>query len=295
MSNEAVYSESPKVDEATTPPVEQSERGWFDFMKTKKTDEGTKCDDEDAAISSEFDQKVHVSDPEPKLAEEEHKHETSFEKMSTEAEPKADEKPYETLFQKMSEAEPEADENKHETLLQKMHDSHVGSSSGSSSDEECEDGEKKKKKKKEKKSMTTQIQEKIEERKEKKEEEEMAKHENETHVPVEKYEEVAAPPHISEVAHPIVTPEQPHTSEVAHPIATPEPEEKKGFMEKLKDKLPGHKKVEEEEHSAPPPSTPAVETYDGEEKEKKGIFKKIKEKIPGYHSKAEGEMVKECD
>ena len=114
----------------------------------------------------------------------------------------------------------------------------------------------------------------------------MEKHEDDTHVPVEKYEE----------AHPIPTPEQPHISEVAHPIAIPEPEEKKGFMEKLKEKLPGGHKKAEEEHVAPPPPTPVVEAHD-EDKEKKGIFEKIKEKIPGYHSKTEEEKekVKECD
>nr|XP_043630555.1 phosphoprotein ECPP44-like [Erigeron canadensis] len=240
-TDEVVYHHAPKVDEVnetTTTTVEQSDRGLFDFMKSKKEEEN-KC--EDAAISSEFDQKVQLSEPEPK-----------------------------------------AEEAKHETLFQKMHESHSGSSSSSSSDEECEDGEKNKKKK-EKKSLTAQIKEKIE-HKEKKEEEKVEKHEDDTCVPVEKYDEVEAPPHVSEVA---------------HPIPTPEPEEKKGFMEKLKEKLPGgHKKVEEEHVAPPHPPTPVVEAHD-EDKEKKGIFEKIKEKIPGYHSKSEEEKekekVKECD
>lgn len=145
-----------------------------------------------------------------------------------------------------------------------------------SSDEECEDGEKKKKKKK---PLKETIKEKIEDYKEKKEEKKI---EEDTCVPVEKYEEVVVPPSTTE-----------------HPIPTPVPEEKKGFMEKIKEKLPGgHKKVEEE-HVAPPPPPVPVATYEneGEQKDKKGIFEKIKEKIPGYHAKSEEEKekVKECD
>lgn len=60
------------------------------------------------------------------------------------------------------------------------------------------------------------------------------------------------------------------------------PEEKKGFIEKIKEKLPGGHKKEEEEHAD-----------EGEHKEKKGIFEKIKEKIPGYHSKSDEEKEKE--
>lgn len=68
------------------------------------------------------------------------------------------------------------------------------------------------------------------------------------------------------------------------------PDEKKGFLEKIKEKLPGgHKKAEEH---APPPAectTADVPAHEGEAgKEKKGILEKIKEKLPGYH-KSEGE------
>lgn len=78
------------------------------------------------------------------------------------------------------------------------------------------------------------------------------------------------------------------------------PEEKKGFLDKIKEKLPGqHKKTEE---VPPPPAPPASAEYgggseathhEGEAKEKKGIFEKIKEKLPGYHPKAEDEKEKE--
>ncbi|KAL5073609.1 hypothetical protein RYX36_012593 [Vicia faba] len=66
-------------------------------------------------------------------------------------------------------------------------------------------------------------------------------------------------------------------------------EEKKGFLDKIKEKLPGgHKKAEDV--TTPPPVAAPVHTetatttavHDGE---KKGILEKIKEKLPGYHAK----------
>ncbi|XP_076892284.1 dehydrin COR410-like [Bidens hawaiensis] len=233
MSNEAVYHDAPKTEEPceTTKitdvkvepeTVEQSDRGLFDFIGKKKEEEN-KC--EEAVISSEFEQKVQVTEPEPKA------------------------------------------EEKKESLLAKLHRS--DSSSSSSSDEEDENGEKKKKKK----SLKDKVKEKIEDHKEEKEEAKIEKLETDTCVPVEKYEEVAAP------------------------APTPAPEEKKGFIEKIKEKLPGGHKKEEEHVAAPPPPPPAAVEHD--DKEKKGIFEKIKEKIPGYHSKSEEEKekgkVKECD
>ncbi|KAK1295791.1 hypothetical protein QJS10_CPB15g00304 [Acorus calamus] len=52
-------------------------------------------------------------------------------------------------------------------------------------------------------------------------------------------------------------------------------EEKKGFLEKIKEKLPGggHKKVEEV----------PIEDGEGIGQDKKGFLEKIKEKFPGYH------------
>lgn len=73
-------------------------------------------------------------------------------------------------------------------------------------------------------------------------------------------------------------------NEVANAEAT-NPEEKKGFIEKIKEKLPGkHKKAEEggsaecaaNEHSP-----------EGEAEEKKGILEKIKEKLPGCQKNEE--------
>ncbi|PQP95867.1 phosphoprotein ECPP44 [Prunus yedoensis var. nudiflora] len=66
-------------------------------------------------------------------------------------------------------------------------------------------------------------------------------------------------------------------------------EEKKGFLEKIKEKLPGQQKKTEEspasyddQHSHDQHAEPAV--VGGEPKEKKGILEKIKEKIPGLPS-----------
>lgn len=137
----------------------------------------------------------------------------------------------------------------------------------SSDEEEVEEGGVKIKKKKEKKNKG--LKEKIEEKV-------SGDHKQEdTSVPVEKCDE------------PVVVTE-------SHEPTT---EEKKGFLDKIKDKLPGHKKTEEVVVVAPPPPTPAAPvectTVEDEPKEKKGLLEKIKEKIPGYHTKPEEEKEKE--
>ncbi|XP_058220590.1 phosphoprotein ECPP44 [Rhododendron vialii] len=203
-------------------PVETTDRGLFDFMAVKQKEECCEeiktthhVEEKDEVIGAEFE-KLHVSEAEPKV--EEHKDQ----------------------------------EEKKGSLLEKFHRSDSASSS-SSSDEE-EGGEKKEKKKK-KKGL-----------KEKKEKEE--KHEEDTSVPIEKCEEEAVA----------------------------QPEEKKGFLDKIKEKLPGQHKKTEEAVVAPPPPV-MVECYAAEEssqagheadqpKEKKGFLEKIKEKIPGYHPKS---------
>jgi hypothetical protein len=86
--------------------------------------------------------------------------------------------------------------------------------------------------------------------------------------------------------------------------AVPE-EEKKGFLEKIKEKLPGgHKKPEDAAavpvtHAAPVPVThaapapvhapaPAAEEVSSPDaKEKKGLLGKIMDKLPGYHKTGE--------
>ncbi|CAK8569287.1 unnamed protein product [Lathyrus sativus] len=68
-------------------------------------------------------------------------------------------------------------------------------------------------------------------------------------------------------------------------------EEKKGFLDKIKEKLPGgHKKTEDVTTPppvvvAPVPTETTATTTTGHEGEKKGILEKIKEKLPGYHAK----------
>nr|CAH59415.1 dehydrin 1 [Plantago major] len=204
--------------ETPAPAVEASDRGLFGFGKK---DEEKKCEEE--VIATEFDEKVKVCEEE------------------------------------------KVEEPKHESLLQKLHRS--DSSSSSSSEEEYIDdnGEKKKKKK-----LKDKIKEKISG--DKKEEEKAEVKCEDTVVPIEKCDDV------------------------------PEAE-KKGLLEKIKDKLPGGNKKTEEVVAPPPPVTetqPLAECY-GEpaaapvepEKEKKGFLEKIKEKIPGYHPKTEEEKEKE--
>ncbi|KAM0871019.1 hypothetical protein ACQ4PT_039652 [Festuca glaucescens] len=81
----------------------------------------------------------------------------------------------------------------------------------------------------------------------------------------------------------------------APPAEVPE-EEKKGFLEKIKEKLPGgHKKPEDAAaapatHAAPAPvhaPAPAAEEVSSPDgKEKKGLLGKIMDKLPGYHKTA---------
>lgn len=70
-------------------------------------------------------------------------------------------------------------------------------------------------------------------------------------------------------------------------------DEKKGFLEKIKEKLPGQHKKAEEVNPAPPPDQCAADGNSpggGEAKDKKGILDKIKEKLPGYNKNDGDEM-----
>ena len=74
----------------------------------------------------------------------------------------------------------------------------------------------------------------------------------------------------------------------------PPEEEKKGFLDKIKEKLPGHGKKAAEEAGAVPPAVEeheAAERTEGKE-EKKGFLGKIIEKLPGYHKSAGEEAEK---
>lgn len=74
------------------------------------------------------------------------------------------------------------------------------------------------------------------------------------------------------------------SNEVVNAVAT-NPEEKKGFIEKIKEKLPGHHKKAEDGFS--PGCATNEHSPDGEPEEKKGILDKIKEKLPGCHKNEE--------
>ncbi|PSS08259.1 Dehydrin like [Actinidia chinensis var. chinensis] len=69
-------------------------------------------------------------------------------------------------------------------------------------------------------------------------------------------------------------------------------EEKKGFLEKIKEKLASqHKEAEECGSPAAPPECAADNNSPGgETKDKKGILEKIKEKLPRYHKNDEDDM-----
>lgn len=166
-----------------------------------------------------------------------------------------------------SEAGEDHQKKKHEGLVEKIHRS--DGSSSSSSDEGEGDDEEKRRRKKEKKEKKKGLRKKIMEKLPGHEDElkidyQHQHHKEETNVPVEK------------VHH-----EELHSSHANKPPQ--EAEEKKGFLDKIKEKLPGQQKKadgHEHEHEVTP-----VAAEHHEAKEKKGILEKIKEKIPGFHSK----------
>lgn len=80
------------------------------------------------------------------------------------------------------------------------------------------------------------------------------------------------------------------TVQVVDIATTTTPDEKKGLLDKIKDKIPGHspKKPSEEVATVSSPATSTHVPVEGERegedsKEKKGFLGKIMDKIPGYH------------
>uniref|UniRef100_A0A803MXH7 Dehydrin n=1 Tax=Chenopodium quinoa TaxID=63459 RepID=A0A803MXH7_CHEQI len=71
-----------------------------------------------------------------------------------------------------------------------------------------------------------------------------------------------------------------------------EEEKKGGFLDKIKDKLPGQHKDKAEEHEVVAPVAAAEPSVEGD-KDKKGFLDKIKDKIPGFHSKNGAEEKKD--
>ncbi|KAK6939044.1 Dehydrin [Dillenia turbinata] len=243
--------------------VESTDRGLFDFMGKKE-----KPYKEEEVLVTEFDKKVQVSEYEP--PKEEYKEEKK-----------------EGFLAKLDRSDSSSSSIIKGTLLMVIKvalNVYISNFSSlkllqSSDEEEGENGEKKKKKK----GLKEKIKEKISGDHKKEEEKKYEHHEHEhkhehydhdTNVPIEKEEVV-------------------YTETVVV-----QPEEKKGFLEKIKEKLPGQAKKPEEVPPPPPvveyaPPPPEQHCHDGEVKEKKGFLEKIKEKLPGYHHKTEDEKEKE--
>lgn len=239
---------------------EVKDRGLFDFLGKKNTEEKKPAEEEYLAADV---QHIHI--------EEDYK--LPYAKENQVEEPQY-------FFDKEEEKQEEEkkEQEKHHGLLDKLPRSHSSSSSSSSSEEEEVEGEggiieKIKKKKKEK-----ALKEKIEEKEH---------HEEENKKPAY----VAAPPVEESV---VVVKEELELQEQVAPE-----EGKKGFLEKIKDKLPGHSKKPTEEGAPAPPADVVEdsgepgkvhEAAEGTEgKEKKGFLGKIIEKLPGYHHKSTGE------
>ncbi|EAZ24133.1 hypothetical protein OsJ_07873 [Oryza sativa Japonica Group] len=197
-----------------------------------------------------------------------------------------------TGMEKVSVEEPKKEEHhaegeKKESLLSKLHRSSSSSSSSSDEEEEVIDDNGEVVKRKKKKGLKEKIKEKL---------------------PGHKDHAAPAPvvthgDHHHDTAVPVEKIEGDHAKTEATLPRAPE-EEKKGFLDKIKEKLPGgHKKPEDATAvpppaaspaapattpapAHPPPATEEVSSPDG--KEKKGILGKIMEKLPGYH-KGSGE------
>lgn len=169
----------------------------------------------------------------------------------------------------------------------------------SSDEEEGGEGENKEEKKKKKKGLKEKIKEKLEKEESKGEEEE-----KETVQVVAQEEFVEAVPAYDDDT--AVTVEVVEGTVKLDGAPSPEGGEKKGFLEKIKEKLPGHKKPSEEAAAAPTVETAAecakesndavVDANEGSTKEnKKGFLGKIMEKLPGYNKGGEVDKEKETE
>ncbi|XP_077220898.1 uncharacterized protein LOC143854692 [Tasmannia lanceolata] len=151
-------------------------------------------------------------------------------------------------------------EEERPSAFEKLHPSQNGSSS--SDEEEVVEGEKVKKQKKK------VLKEMMDNDRAKEEETNFEfEHEKDTPVPIEKVEEI-------------------------HPDA---PDQKKGFLDKIKDILPGHTKKTDDikTKDMPPEEYTDVQTQEGDAEalnEKKSVMDKIKEKMPGHRKKGEEEI-----
>ncbi|KAM0838420.1 hypothetical protein ACQ4PT_060996 [Festuca glaucescens] len=191
---------------------------------------------------------------------------------------------------------------KHESLLTKLQRSSSSSSSSSDEEEEVIDDNGEVVKRKKKKGLKEKLKEKLPGHKDAT----AAEGDHATGLPA------PAPPAALQAHHDTAVPVEKVHADVNTEAAVPE-EEKKGFLEKIKEKLPGgHKKPAEdaaaaapaavthaapapvhapapETHAAPPPvhapppAAEEVQVSSPDGKEKKGLLGKIMDKLPGYH------------
>uniref|UniRef100_A0A0D9YW84 Dehydrin n=1 Tax=Oryza glumipatula TaxID=40148 RepID=A0A0D9YW84_9ORYZ len=225
-----------------------------------------------------------------------------------------------TGMEKVSVEEPKKEEHhaegeKKESLLSKLHRSSSSSSSSSDEEEEVIDDNGEVVKRKKKKGLKEKIKEKLPGHKDHAGEHAPPPAATGFPAPAPPASVVTAAPtpapapvvthgdHHHDTAVPVEKIEGDHAKTEATLPHAPE-EEKKGFLDKIKEKLPGvHKKPEDATAvpppaaapaapattpapAHPPPATEEVSSPDG--KEKKGILGKIMEKLPGYH-KGSGE------
>jgi len=184
------------------------------------------------------------------------------------------------------EEEEHEDGEKKETLFSKLHRSSSSSSSSSDEEEEVIDDNGEVIKRKKKKGLKEKLQEKLPGHKD--------EGEQVTGLPVPAAPASVQTHHDTDVAVEKIDADV----KTEAPPAVPE-EEKKGFLEKIKEKLPGgHKKPEDaaavpvthaapEPVHAPTPPTAEEAVSSPDAKEKKGLLGKIMDKLPGYHKTGE--------
>ncbi|KAH7690175.1 Dehydrin protein [Dioscorea alata] len=153
-------------------------------------------------------------------------------------------------------------------ILEKLQRTHSSSSSSSDEEEIDENGEKKRKKKK---GLTEKIKEKLSTGEEEKTE-------------VNEYEKSSV---VTDDKNSVIIVEKLEGTSLKDD-ETPA-EENKGFLEKIKEKLPMQSKKPSEEEVG------AVECKGSDKEEKKGFLEKIKEKLPGYHKNEKEEVTTESN
>lgn len=259
-------------ENAAADQVEVKDRGLLDsLLGRKKHEDQEKKQDEEEELATGMETKVTVSEPEK------HEH---------------------------KEEEHEAAGEKKESLLAKLHRSSSSSSSSSEEEEEVIDENGEIVKRKKKKGLKEKIKEKLPGHKDHAAvpapapapvvETHAHHHQEEEHKP--HFPAPAPPPHVETHVHQhddhgaVVVGQKVEDDVKTETPPAPE-EDKKGLLDKIKEKLPGgHKKPEDAPAAvhAPAPAPHAEDVSSPDGKEKKGLLGKIMDKIPGYH-KGSGE------